>query len=180
MAVLLQRVARAASGKLFSRASRLCALAVGGVAVAAIVVAPVQAAISWDGQAGTQWWFDPVNWNANSNANNVLPPIDPISSGDAQINIGTGGAWNVTGEGVVYDPANDDFFDDADSISFPTGSTLTMTAGVMRDYGPDHQERRSGDRKHDDRRPLRQHCSVAEPRQDRPDRRLITHSQSNA
>jgi hypothetical protein len=137
MAVLLQRVARAASGKLFSRASRLCALAVGGVAVAAIVVAPVQAAISWDGQAGTQWWFDPVNWNANSNANNVLPPIDPISSGDAQINIGTGGAWNVTGEGVVYDPANDDFFDDADSISFPTGSTLTMTAGVMRDYGPE-------------------------------------------
>lgn len=137
MAARLQRVAQAAVGKLFSRASRLRAFAVGGVAAASLVAAPAQAAISWDAQAGTQWWFDPVNWNANSNANNVLPPIDPISSGDAQINIGTAGAWNATGEGVVYDPANDPFFDDADEISFPTGSPLTTTAGVMRDYGPE-------------------------------------------
>jgi len=137
MAARLQRVALAAVGKLFSRASRLRACAIGGLAAASLAGAPVQAAISWDGQAGTQWWFDPVNWNANSNANNVLPPIDPISSGDAQINIGTAGAWNVTGEGVVYDPAIDPFFDDADEISFPTGSSLTTTAGVMRDYGPE-------------------------------------------
>ena len=137
MAVRLQRVAQAAIGKLFSRASRLRAFAVGGVAAASLVAAPVQAAISWDAQAGTQWWFDPVNWNANSNANNVLPPIDPISSGDAQINIGTAGGWNATGEGVVYDPANDPFFDDASAITFPTGSPLAAIEGVMRDYGPE-------------------------------------------
>ena len=99
--------------------------------------ASAQAAIVWDGQANTNWWFDPVNWNANSNANNVLPPISPINSGDAQINNGVGGAWNITGEGVVYDPANDPFFDDADTITFPTGSPLTTTPGVMRDYGPE-------------------------------------------
>jgi hypothetical protein len=108
-----------------------------GAALSLIVicVAPAQAAISWDAQAGTQWWFDPVNWSGASN--NVLPPTDPVSSGDAQINIGIAGAWNATGEGVVYDPENDDFFDDADSISFPTGSPLTTMAGVMRDYGPE-------------------------------------------
>ena len=135
MAVRLQRVAQAAVGKLFSRASRLCAFAVGGIAVTSLVVAPAQSAISWDAQAGTQWWFDPVNWSSASN--NLLPPTDPVSSGDAQINIGVTGAWNATGEGVVYDPANDTFFDDADLISFPTGSTMATTAGVMRDYGPE-------------------------------------------
>src|SRR5690242_2771105 len=97
---------------------------------------PARAAISWDAEAATQWWFNPVNWNANSNANNLLPPTNPVSSGDVQINIGSG-AWNASGEGVVYDPVNDPFFEDADTFPFPTGSPLTTTAGVMRDYGPE-------------------------------------------
>lgn len=92
------------------------------------------AAISWDAEAGTQWWFNPVNWNANGNANNVLPPTDPIASGEAQINMG-GGGWNSTGEGVVYDPANDPYFASAGALHYPTGSPLQTTVGIMRDYG---------------------------------------------
>jgi hypothetical protein len=95
-----------------------------------------RAAITWDGEANTNWWFDPTNWSFNGNANTSLPPADPVSSGDLQINIGTG-AWDVTGEGVVYDPANDPFFAAASNVAFPTGSPLVTTAGFEgRDYGP--------------------------------------------
>jgi hypothetical protein len=76
-----------------------------------------QGAINWDGEAGTPWWFNPVNWNVNSNANNLLPP-NGGSAFDAQINIGSG-AWDLFGEGVVYDPANDPHFADAQSLPYP-------------------------------------------------------------
>lgn len=102
----------------------------------ALLAPPARAAISWDAEAATQWWFNPVNWNANSNANNLLPPTNPVSSGDVQINIGSG-AWNASGEGVVYDPDNDPFFANAGTFPFPAGSPLATTAGVMRDYGPE-------------------------------------------
>ncbi|BBO35810.1 dockerin type I domain-containing protein [Lacipirellula parvula] len=120
-----------------SPSTKLSGLFAAGLFVVLSSAPAAHAAITWDGQANTQWWFDPVNWNANSNANNVLPPIDPIASGDTQINIGTTGAWNLTGEGVVYDPANDPFFTSASSVTFPTGSPLVSTPGVMRDYGPE-------------------------------------------
>src|SRR5687768_10425656 len=83
--------------------------------VAVFAAAPsADAAITWDGEAGTQWWFNPVNWNVNSNVNNLLPP-NGGSAFDAQINIGTAGLPG--GEGVVYDPANDPHFDSADELS---------------------------------------------------------------
>jgi hypothetical protein len=98
----------------------------------AISIAPAAfAAIAWDAGAGTQWWFNPTNWNTNSNSNIVLPPTtntqtDPMmpptwGATDTQINIGTTGAWNVTGEGVVYDPENDPGFDDADTFPYAEG-----------------------------------------------------------
>jgi hypothetical protein len=90
----------------------------------------------WDGEAGTQWWFNPVNWNTNSNVNNALPPSNgtpPVTFTDAQINQGTGSLPG--GEGVVYDPVNDPFFAAASSLTYPTGSTLTTTS-LARDYGP--------------------------------------------
>lgn len=74
------------------------------------------AAIVWDGEAGTQWWFDPVNWNVNSNVNNLLPP-NGGGAFDAQINMGTGSTPG--GEGIVYDPANDPHFSAAGSLSYP-------------------------------------------------------------
>jgi hypothetical protein len=96
-----------------------------------------RAAISWDGSGNSNWWFDPANWSQDMFG--YIPPsqdqagtLIPI---DAQINGGTG-AWDVTGEGVVYDPANDPFFASAAGRAYATGSPLTTAPGVMRDYGP--------------------------------------------
>jgi hypothetical protein len=81
---------------------------------------PARAAIPWDGEAGTQWWFDPVNWNRDMNTNTTLPPGNATSGAtDTQINNGT---LNLLGgEGVVYDPALDPNFPPAASITFPAG-----------------------------------------------------------
>jgi len=81
-----------------------------------------RAAIVWDAEAGTHWWFNPVNWNTNSNINTALPPSNgqPAPSvTDAQINLASG-AWDL-GEGVVYDPANDPHFAAAAALSYPAG-----------------------------------------------------------
>src|SRR5262245_38401097 len=117
--------------KQLGKRSRWQLLAMGTISVYLLASPMVQAAIVWDGEAGTQWWFNPVNWNTMSNVNNALPPSDggatpaPI---DAQINVAT------TGEGVVYDPTNDPFFAAASSLTYPTGSGLVSAIG--RDYGP--------------------------------------------
>ena len=104
------------------------------VLVAAIPPSAV-AAISWDGGGNSNWWFDPANWNEESGP--YLPPAEdgggsPVPT-DAQINIGTG-PWDVTGEGVVFDPQNDPFFLAAAGLLYPTGSSLVGITG--RDYGP--------------------------------------------
>lgn len=94
-------------------------------------------AISWDGEGNSNWWFDPQNWSPDP-ANNYLPPNN--SSGnltDAQINIGITGAWNVTGEGVVYDPDNDPFFAAAAGYTYPTDSS-PIEPYVGTNYGPQH------------------------------------------
>jgi hypothetical protein len=81
------------------------------------------AAISWDADNNTQWWFDPVNWNTNMDVNTALPPSNGLSptpgATDTQINIGTSALPG--GEGVVYDPANDPNFATAASRAFPAG-----------------------------------------------------------
>jgi len=81
-----------------------------------------RAAISWDADNGTHWWFDEVNWaTGDPEVNNVLPPSNSTGTGaqDTQINISMG-AWNQ-GEGVVYDPANDPNFAGASALMFPAG-----------------------------------------------------------
>src|SRR4029078_8934229 len=114
-----------------SKGSRWQLLAIGTITVYLLASPIVQAAIVWDGEAGTQWWFKPVNLNNMSNVNNNLAPNDggatPAPT-DAQINLAT------TGEGVVYDPTNDPFFSAASSLTYPTGSGLASIIG--RDYGP--------------------------------------------
>ena len=102
------------------------------------------AATAWDGGGNSNWWFDPVNWSRDDNCPDTmaicyLPPAQdnagsPVNT-DAQINGGTG-AWDLTGEGVVYDPDNDPFFPAASSFRYPTGSGLLTGSILQRDYGP--------------------------------------------
>lgn len=83
----------------------------------------VHAATRFDGDSGTNWWFDPVNWSAHgvgAVAPFYLPPTnDGETVTDANLNDG----WNLDGEGVVYDPVNDPFFvaaGDPNTFHFPT------------------------------------------------------------
>lgn len=97
----------------------------------------VIAATNFDGGGSSNWWFDPDNWSKGP----YLPPAQLASDGvtieatDVQINDGSG-AWDMTGEGVVYDPANDPFFAAAASNTYPTGSPIAAFIGS--DYGPQH------------------------------------------
>jgi hypothetical protein len=104
--------------------------------LAVVGVGSASASILWDGEAGSQWWFDPVNWNAASNVNTVLPPSNTATgstSTDTQINLGTG-EWNK-GEGVVFDPANDPNFAAAESIIFPSGFGPQVINGLFMSRG---------------------------------------------
>lgn len=88
-----------------------------------ITAGSAHGAISFDGSGDSNWWFDPANWSQD--ANNLLPPGQDdggsVVATDAQINLGTSGSWNVTGEGVVYDPDNDPFYEAAQSLAYPSG-----------------------------------------------------------
>src|SRR5215212_4250236 len=107
---------------------------IGGLFVSCAVLAlfgsviphSAHAAITWDSQvvnpdttnpngAGTQWWFNPANWSAETPASMAAAPpyyLPPNNSSgaetDTQINVGT--ATLPGGEGVVYDPTNDPSF----------------------------------------------------------------------
>jgi hypothetical protein len=92
------------------------------------------AVISWDSEAGTQWWFDPVNWATPGNPNTVLPPSGDASGSpttDTHISMGTDTIMG--GEGVVYDPSNDPFFAGAFGLPYPGSSSP-----VGGTYGPQH------------------------------------------
>lgn len=96
------------------------------------------AAIGWDSGAGTQWWFDPVNWSAPGNPNTLLPPSGDAlgtTTTDAHISIGIDSIMG--GEGVVYDPLNDPFFAGAASLPFP-GDISPAMPFVGTNYGPEH------------------------------------------
>jgi hypothetical protein len=78
----------------------------------------VRGAIVWDGEAGTQWWFNPVNWDRDGNTNTSLPPGNSTSGvTDTQINTNT--STLPGGEGVVFDPAHDPSFPPPGTITFP-------------------------------------------------------------
>jgi hypothetical protein len=128
-----------------NRSVRAFLFAISSLCVLLVALAPrADAAITWDGGGNSNWWFDPANWSQDTFG--YLPPTqdddgDPATpelrqpATDAQINIGSGD-WDVTGEGVVYDPENDPFFADAAARTYPTGSMLLTIPGIMRDYGP--------------------------------------------
>ena len=103
----------------------------------------VDAAITWDGGGSSNWWFDPTNWSRETPgpACPCLPPSQStdgtsVVATDAQINIGSDVSWDLTGEGVVFDPVNDPFFAAAAGLNYPTGSPAAPYAGS--DYGPEH------------------------------------------
>ena len=113
------------------------------VAIAWLCVAPaVYAASSWDSQAltmggnaagsGTQWWFDAFNWSGQNPAGAppyYLPPMNENGAGVADVQINTGTSTLPGGEGVVYNPQQQDGthpdgdpnFDAAGGLTFPTG-----------------------------------------------------------
>jgi hypothetical protein len=70
-----------------------------------IITLPALAAIPWDGDGADGNWFNPANWNRNSNDNNTLPPGgDAAGTGavtDTEISAGT--ALLNGGLGVIYD-----------------------------------------------------------------------------
>jgi hypothetical protein len=92
-----------------ARACRRCTFVL-AVSTLALHSSSVEAAIGWDGGGSSNWWFNPVNWSFATADNVSLPTPAPISSGDAVINVGTNPAWDLTGEGVVFDPVNDPFY----------------------------------------------------------------------
>lgn len=82
-------------------------------------------AVNWDGQSGTSWWFDPVNWGnhgVGAQAPFYLVPSNPGGEtvGTTEVNNG----WDAEGEGVVYDPDNDPFYEAAAGPDFiyPVGN----------------------------------------------------------
>lgn len=107
-------------GRIFRVANRFGWFAIAVVAIAVITASSTLGAVVWDGEHGTQWWFDPQNWNRDSNNNTTLPPGNSATGvTDTQINLGT---LNLTGgEGVVYDPVNDPNLPIPGSITFPSG-----------------------------------------------------------
>jgi len=106
--------------------------------IVSLSASPAEAAINWDGGGNSMWWFDPVNWSRDADPGGpFLPPSQgqPVFATDAQIN-GIGPNPQTPGAEVVYDPANDPFFASAATRPYPTGSVLTTSPSVMRDYGP--------------------------------------------
>lgn len=109
---------------------------------AVLLAAPVaQAAISFE-TAVDQWWFNPQNW---SQGGELLPPgqyIDDempelgIIPTDAQVNDG----YFLGADGVVFDPDNDPYYDDALLLDYPTGSILvddtSLPVEQRREFGP--------------------------------------------
>jgi hypothetical protein len=99
-------------------------------------VGSVSASILWDGEGGSQWWFDPINWNADNNVNTVLPPSGTAGGSpatDTQINVGAGDGNQ--GEGVVFDPANDPNFAAAADLNFPANFGPQLINGLFLSRG---------------------------------------------
>lgn len=129
-----QRFLAVAAVRTFLPSSRLTRFV---LACASLLISPqAWGAIEWDGENGSQWWYDPVNWNAASNVNTVLPPSNNAAGSQATetlINLGTG-AWNQ-GEGIVYDPTNDPNFAAAESIPFPNNYGRQIINGLSMSRG---------------------------------------------
>jgi hypothetical protein len=71
-----------------------------------MLTATVRAGDNWDASDNTQWWFDPQNWN-----NNVLPPTNgtaPPAQGATDTDIVISTDTLPGGEGIVFDPSNND------------------------------------------------------------------------
>ncbi len=106
-------------------------------ALMAMVASPALGATAFDAGGGDAWWFNFLNWSQGSGVYaegedpadppNYLPPAKDIGLGfvdpnptDVQINDGV----FLGAEGVVFDPDNDPYYNDAEYMSqfaFPTG-----------------------------------------------------------
>ena len=90
------------TGKVHGRAFLLmsCMLAI----VFSVFATDARAAITWDGEGGSHWWFDPQNWSEDESNGGAgfLPPTDegifePLAQ-DAQINGGHSADFDNDGD----------------------------------------------------------------------------------
>ena len=84
----------------------LVALLLVATAVFLCMASAAHAGNNWDASDNTQWWFDPMNWSTN-----VLPPTNgtaPPGQGSTDTDIITTTDALPGGEGVVFDPSNND------------------------------------------------------------------------
>jgi hypothetical protein len=96
----------------FAHRLALCALA------AIFSSSTAVAAITWDGEGASNWWFDPINWSPNPVGDTAPFFLPPSSGGSVATNTDIVTGWNTipsnpgfsNGEGVVYDPVNDPFY----------------------------------------------------------------------
>jgi hypothetical protein len=96
----------------FAIRSALCALAM------TLATTTTFAAITWDGEGASNWWFDPINWSPNPVGDTAPFFLPPSSGGLVPTNTDIVNGWNTistnpgftNGEGVVYDPDNDPFY----------------------------------------------------------------------
>ena len=102
------------------------------------------AAVIWDGENNTNWWYDPTNWNTNSNDNMTLPNMG------SQMNAATELDGTATAPiSVVFDPTNDPNFVNhpfnpyatydlylGNSGAVADNSTLTIKSGTLQISNP--------------------------------------------
>ncbi|HEY2828232.1 MAG TPA: PEP-CTERM sorting domain-containing protein [Pirellulales bacterium] len=110
-----------------------------GSVVLATTASQVSAATIWDGGGGTNWWYDPVNWNANSNDNVTLPNMGLQVNNATELDGTAAGAISV-----VFDPTNDPNFATHNfdpyvlydmylgNTAAPNSSTLTINSGTLQ------------------------------------------------
>ena len=90
----------------FSRIPSSRAVLHAAACAALLASGSARAATIWDAETGFSWWFNSMNWNANSNDNTTMPNTGTQAAMATEINNG----WDFLGEGVVYDPVNDPNF----------------------------------------------------------------------
>jgi hypothetical protein len=95
--------------------------------------------------AGTQWWFDPVNWSL-AEPGEAGPYYLPPSDGSDETGATGGNATDIIingtstplpgGEGVVFDPGSDPFFNDVDGAGPGTEGAADLAYPEFGAYGP--------------------------------------------
>lgn len=102
--------------------------------LASLPLPPSFAAISWDGQGGNSWWFDPTNWSTHGVGAVAPYLVPPTNNGTSVTDTNLNNGWDNAGEGVVFDTDNDPFYSsltdaDYDYASEADPHTIAIRSG---------------------------------------------------